>query len=247
MSNTTSYVHNPLEGNKPELIINLNESVNEAISVIIVHKDRPEYLNICLQSIAVNSANNSYEIIVVDNNSGPTTQSFLQDIENDVKVVRNNKNLYWSAAINAGIKAANPNTKYFIFMHSDVVILNPSWMDLFVNVCESNNSGMVGLETSSYYINSQKIDFIQEWCLMMTRSAITKVGNWPEQLPMIGHSFIMTVKAQIHGLKPQIMKNNMAHHYRIFGMDVNDYEKMSEEAASLLPRIYQQAQSRTLV
>jgi len=152
MSNTTSYVHNPLEGNKPELIINLNESVNEAISVIIVHKDRPEYLNICLQSIAVNSANNSYEIIVVDNNSGPTTQSFLQDIENDVKVVRNNKNLYWSAAINAGIKAANPNTKYFIFMHSDVVILNPSWMDLFVNVCESNNSGMVGLETSSYYI-----------------------------------------------------------------------------------------------
>ena len=63
----SNYLHNPLEGNKPELVFNLNESVHEAISIVIVHKDRPEYLNICLQSIAVNSANNSYEIIVVDN------------------------------------------------------------------------------------------------------------------------------------------------------------------------------------
>lgn len=245
MSN--NYVHNVFEGAKPELIINLNESVNEAISVIVIHKDRPEYLNICLQSIAVNSANNSYEIIVVDNNSGAETQSFLDEIESDVKVVRNKTNLYWSAAINAGIKAANPNTKYFIFMHSDVVILNPSWMDLFVNVCESNGSGMVGLETSSYYINNQKLDFIQEWCLLVTREGMSKLGQWPEQLPMIGHAFIMTIKAQINGLKPQVMKNNLAHHYRIFGMNVNDYERMNEEAAATLPKIYQQAQSRTLV
>ena len=243
----SNYMHSPLEGNKPELILNLHESVNEAISIIVVHKDKPEYLNICLQSIAVNSANNSYEIIVVDNNSGAETQAFLEEIESDVKVVRNNKNLYWSAAVNAGIKAANPNTKYFIFMHSDVVVLNPSWMDLFVNVCEANSSGMVGLETSTYYINGQKIDFIQEWCLMMTRDGVNKINLWPEQLPMIGHSFIMTIKAQINGLKPQIMKNNLAHHYKIFGVDVNDFDRMNDEAQSVLPKIYQQAQSRTLV
>lgn len=243
----SNYLHNPLEGNKPELVFNLNESVHEAISIIIVHKDRPEYLNICLQSIAVNSANNSYEIIVVDNNSGPETQAFLEDIQNDVKVVRNDKNNYWSHALNQGIKAANPHTKYFIFMHSDVVILNPSWMDLFVNVCEANTSGMVGLETSSYFINGQKIDFIQEWCMMMTRDGLNKIGMWPEQLPLIGHSFIMTIKAQINGLKPQVMKNNLAHHYKVFGVDVNEFDRMNDEAAALLPRIYQQAQSRTLV
>ena len=59
--------HNPLEGDKPELNLSLQSNSEEQISIVIVHKDRPEYLNICLQSIAVTSVNNNYEIIVVDN------------------------------------------------------------------------------------------------------------------------------------------------------------------------------------
>lgn len=51
-------------------------NVEDSISIVIVNKDKPEYLNICLQSIAVNSSNNNYEIIVVDNASGPETQAF---------------------------------------------------------------------------------------------------------------------------------------------------------------------------
>lgn len=243
----SNYVHNPLEGDKPELVLKLNESVNEAITIIVVHKDKPDYLNMCLQSIAVNSANNSYEIVVVDNNSGPETQSFLEEIEKDVKVVRSNKNLYWSASVNAGIKAANPNTKYFIFMHSDVIILNPSWMDMFVNVAESNGSGMVGIQTSNYVLNDNKIDFIQEWCCLISREGINKIGMWPEELPLVGHSFIMTVKAQIHGLKPQIMANTIAHHYRIFGINVNDFDRIKNQAEALLPKIYKQSLSRTLI
>ena len=65
--NNADLAYNPLEGNRPELSVKLHESSNEHISIIIVHKDRPEYLNICLQSIAVTSFNNNYEIIVVDN------------------------------------------------------------------------------------------------------------------------------------------------------------------------------------
>ena len=56
--------HNPLEGERPELTLDLNDGSEEHISIVIVHKDRPEYLNICLQSIAVTSFNNNYEIIV---------------------------------------------------------------------------------------------------------------------------------------------------------------------------------------
>jgi hypothetical protein len=36
------------------------------VSIIVVHRDRPEYLNICLQSIVVTSCNNNYEIIEID-------------------------------------------------------------------------------------------------------------------------------------------------------------------------------------
>ena len=47
-SNSAEYAHNPLEGNRPELNIKLHENTDEQVSIIIVHKDRPEYLNICL-------------------------------------------------------------------------------------------------------------------------------------------------------------------------------------------------------
>lgn len=87
-------VYNPLTGDRPELVIPLNDSTNEVVSIIIVHKDRPALLNICLQSIAVTSFNNNYEIIVVDNGSGPESQAFLDEIEDEVKVIRNEKNIY---------------------------------------------------------------------------------------------------------------------------------------------------------
>ena len=84
---------NPLEGSRPEMSIKMHDGSDEQVSIIIVHKDRPEYLNICLQSIAVTSINNNYEIIVVDNGSGQETQDFLDTIEKDgIKVIRRSKN-----------------------------------------------------------------------------------------------------------------------------------------------------------
>lgn len=243
---SSNYVHNPLEGDKPELVIDLEQAVGDLVSIIVIHKDRPAYLNICLQSLAICSQSASHEIIVVDNNSGEETQEFLIDIQKDVKVVRNTKNIYWSEAANMGVRMADPRSKYFIFLHSDVVILNPSWIDLFVNVANSNNSGMVGVETGSYVVGKQKVDFVQEWCLLMSRECFQKIGPWPVELPMIGHSFIMTIKAQLAGFRPQIMKNILAHHYKIFGMDINDYEEMTSAASKIIPKIYQQTQATQL-
>jgi GT2 family glycosyltransferase len=239
-------VHNPLEGDRPEMTVKLHENSDDHISIIIVHKDRPEYLNICLQSIAVTSFNNNYEIIVVDNGSGKETQDFLNDIEKEVKVVRNQKNLYWSAACNKGVQAADKNSKYFIFMHCDVVILNPAWIDLMINVAEANKSGFVGLESGQYMIGNQKVEFVQEWCLLTTRQCMEKIQLFPEQLPLVGNAFIATLRAQQEGFKPQVMKNNLVHHYKAFSVDVNTYEKLSEEALALLPKIVSQAQARSV-
>lgn len=239
--------HNPLEGEKPELSIDLHSGSDEMVSIVIVHKDRPEYLNILLQSIAVTSLNNNYEIIVVDNGSGKDSQDFLNDIESEVKVIRNDKNLFWSEAANKGVAAMNKNSKYVIFMHCDAVILNPAWLDLMINVCESQNSGMVGIEMGSYYMQNQKIDFIQEWCVMMTKECFQAVGPWPEKLPQIGPAFILTIKAQQKGFKPQVMRNQILHHYRIFSLDINEYERLTESAMVVIPQLMRDVQSEPLV
>lgn len=247
MPNTASIVpHNPLEGNRPELVLKLHDNTEDQISIIVVHKDRPEHLNICLQTIAVTSFNNNYEIIVVDNASGKETQAFLDDIEGEVKVVRNEKNLYWSAACNKGVAVADKNSKYFVFMHCDVAVLNPSWLDLLINVSESQNSGFVGIDTQNYMVGNQKIDFLQEYVLLMTREAFEDIGPWPEELPIIGPSFIMTMRAQTRGHKPQIMKNPIVHHYRIFTLDINEYERLTEQAMATLPKLMSDVQSKAI-
>jgi glycosyltransferase involved in cell wall biosynthesis len=238
--------HNPLEGDRPELNLNLQSNSEEQVSIIIVHKDRPEYLNICLQSIAVTSFNNNYEIIVVDNGSGKETQDFLADIENEVKVVRNEKNLYWSAAANKGVQAADKNSKYFIFMHCDVVVLNPAWLDLLINVSEAQQSGFVGVDTQTYMMGNQKVDFLQEHLLLMTRECWQDVGPWPEQLPQIGMSFLITMKAQNKGHKPQIMKNQIVHHYKIFSLDISEFERLTEQAMATLPKLLSEVQSKAI-
>jgi GT2 family glycosyltransferase len=241
-----SNILSKLDPNKPQFVLDLKNHIHDYVSIIIIHKDKPEFLNICLQSIVVMSANNNYEIVVVDNNSGPETQEFLNDIEDQVTVVRNKENLYWSAAVNKGIQSADPNTKYFIFLHSDVVIINPAWIDLMINVNDANNAGMVGLESASCTVFSKNVTFVQEWCMLVSKECMAKMESWPEELPLIGHSFIMTLKAQLKGYKPQLMQNNIAHHYRIFGIDVNEYERQDELAKENLAKVYQQVQSRSL-
>lgn len=237
---------NPLESptGPPSLSIDLQDGSDEQVSIIVIHRDRPEYLNICLQSIHVMSNLNNYEVIVVDNASGPETQEFLDVLEEEgVKVVRNDKNAYWSQAANKGVAVAHPNSKYFVFMHADTVVLNPAWLDLLINISTAREAGLVGTQLHSYYIQKQKVDFVQEWCLLMSRKCWDDCGPWPEELPLVGMAFIMTLRSQIKGHNPQATANQIVHHYKAFSMDPNEYERMAEEAMGTVGKLMQQARS----
>lgn len=238
---------NPLEfpNGPPELTINLHDGSDEQVSIIIVHQDRPEYLNICLQSIHVCSSLNNYEVIVVDNASGKETQEFLDVLQEEgIKIVRNSTNEFWSAACNQGVKVAHPNSKYFIFLHCDTVILNPAWIDILVNIAESKGSGMVGCQLQQYYIQKQKVNFLQEWCLLISRQCFEDVGPWPEELPLVGMSFILTYRAQMRGYQVQTVGNNIVHHYRQFAIDTSEYERIAEKAMATVGKLMLQAQQK---
>lgn len=239
--------HNPLESPEgpPELTIDLHDGSHEQVSVIVIHHDRPEYLNICLQSVHVCSNLNNYEVIVVDNGSGQETQDYLDVLEGEgIKVIRNKENKYWSVACNQGVEASDPQSKYLLFLHADTVVLNPAWIDVLVNISESRGAGMVGTQLQQYYIQKQKVDFIQEWCLLLSRQCWDDIGPWPEELPLVGMSFIMTLRAQMAGHKPQTSGNDIVHHYRQFSLDPSEYEKIAEEAMGTVARLMQQAQQR---
>ena len=123
-------------------------------------------------------------------------------------------------------------------MHCDVVVLNPGWLDILVSVAESRNSGMVGVQMGSYVLdNKQKIDYIQEWCVLVSRECWKHAGPFPEELPFIGHAFIMSIKAQRMGFQPQAMKNSILHHYQIFSLSsTSEWERLLEPAMVEIPK-----------
>lgn len=228
----------------PEMVLNFHDGTNEQISIIVVHsKDQPDFLNICLQSIHVCSHMNNYEVIVVDNGSGKETQDYLDVLETEgIKVVKNEKNLYWSAAANKGVQAASKNSKYLLFLHHDVVVLNRGWIDILVNASVTGESGFIGVELASYYLNKSKIDYIPEYCLLMTRECLEDIGPWPDSLPQIGHSFILTQKAQKKGYKPRSLKNQIIHHYKNFNLEPGEYKKLQEEASPVIFKLIKEVQ-----
>jgi glycosyltransferase involved in cell wall biosynthesis len=237
-----------LDGERPDIVIDLHDGTDEAVSIIVVHKDRPEYLNICLQTIAVTSVNNNYEIIVVDN--GSTRQDALDYLdavekEPNIKVIRNATNKWWSAAANIGAKAADSNSKYLIFLHHDVNIINPAWIDLLINIAEAQGSGCLGLESAEYEFDGRKMPFIQEWCMMVSKECWKDCGPFLEELPQMGAPFMFTNAASTKGYKPQLVKKiPLAHHYKTFAMDHSEYERFSEHAKAILPKLLMDLQKK---
>lgn len=241
--------YNPLHGDRPDLIVDLNDGSEERVSIIVVHNDRPEYLNLCLQSITIASLNSNYELIVVDNASRDTkTQAFLDQLEDDgVKVIRNDENLYWSKAANQGARAADPDSRYLIFMHHDVNVINAAWIDLMINVSESSKSGLVGVQLDTYGLpGGQRINFVSEICMLVTRQCWKDCGPFTEELPQVGSAFMFTLTANSKGYNPQVIQNPCVHHWQTLAIDFNEYEKFAEQARAKMPKMIQEAQQASV-
>ena len=241
---------NPIE---PDLNLKLNNSTDEKVSIIVTHRNKPAYLNICLQSIAATSLNSNYEIIVVDDASDdPDAKDFIADLEHqDCKLVKNQSRMWWTKCANLGAKAADPSSKYLIFLHHDIVILNPGWIDMLISVAESQDSGLVGVSMSAYGmddVNGKKtqVEFVEEWCMLTTRECWQDCGPFEERLEQVGSPFMYTLAAQYQNYKPQVIKNSLVHHYSVFAMDVNDLEKFNEKAMSIIPNMIRDQQNKMM-
>ena len=239
--------YNPLAGERPDMMFELaDQGSEERISIIVNHNDRPEYLNITLQTVTVTSINNNFELIVVDNGSGPRSQDFLDQLEADgVKVIRNSENEWWAKAANQGAKAANKDSKYLVFLHHDVNVINPAWLDLMINVSESSKSGLVGMRLRQYEMNGERFPFIDESCMLVSRECWDDVGPFNEELPQEGAPFLFTLKANRKGHSPQAIDQKQTpcvHHFRVFAMDFNEYERFGEKAQIMLPKLIAEIQ-----
>lgn len=92
--------------------------MNFQISVIVPVFNREEYIGRCLRSLLSQSfGKKNFEIIVVNDGSTDSTEKILNAFKEDIKIIKNEKNLGLPAALNKGIK--NSKGKYIVRVDSD--------------------------------------------------------------------------------------------------------------------------------
>lgn len=107
------------------------------VSVIIPCREYSKEVKACLESIQGNTTYDNYEIILI---LGQTTEEKITG--NNVKVLHWNRLFVYAEAMAAAVAEAKGS--YYVFLHSDVQILSPEWLEEMLMYARRSDVGAVG-------------------------------------------------------------------------------------------------------
>jgi len=99
---------------------------NIKTSIIILTYNNLIYNKICVDSIRKYTKENTYEIVVVDNNSTDGTREWLKE-QTDIVTVLNDENVGFPKGCNIGIGVSQKEND-ILFLNNDTVV-TPRWLD----------------------------------------------------------------------------------------------------------------------
>lgn len=114
------------------------------VAAVLVNYNGREHLEYCLPSLAM-TGYRPFVLIVVDNGSTDGSVAAAVRICPDARLIRNRKNLGWSAASNIGIRLAlELGAKYIALVNNDIRV-DPRWLDAAVAAAErAPGIGLIG-------------------------------------------------------------------------------------------------------
>jgi GT2 family glycosyltransferase len=119
----------------------LRSSQRPLVSIVIPAFGQIEYTARCLASIAANSPNATFEVIVIDDCSPDNTPLVLERVKG-IRVIRNAENLGFIRSCNAGASVARG--RYLHFLNNDTVVTR-GWLDALLGTFEQfPGTGFVG-------------------------------------------------------------------------------------------------------
>ncbi|RZB38080.1 MAG: O-antigen biosynthesis protein [Desulfobacteraceae bacterium Eth-SRB2] len=178
------------------------------ISIIIPVFNQPLYTYSCLKSIAENSADLPFEVIVIDDCSDPETMEMLRMIEN-IRVIRNETNRGFIKSCNRG--AGEAKGRYLVILNNDTIVTE-GWLQALLKTYEfDSKTGLVGCkliypdgqlqEAGGIFWNDgsawnygklddqnkpeynylREVDYCSGACLMIPRQLFHDVGMFDEE------------------------------------------------------------------
>ena len=131
--------------------------INEPlISIIIPFKDKPELLEMCINSVVNKSTYKNYEIIGISNNSeDKNTFKMMDSLEAKdprVKFYEYNVDFNYSDINN---HAVNTYAKgdHILLLNNDIEVIEPTWLEAMLEHSQRDNVGCVGAKL--YYPNDK--------------------------------------------------------------------------------------------
>jgi len=112
------------------------------ISIIIVNWRSREFVRACLQSIAQTSGHNSYEVLVVDNDSGDGCGAMLEEQFPQARYIQSATNLGFARANN--LAATKSRGRYILFLNPDTEVSAGAIETLAAALDAHPEAGMVG-------------------------------------------------------------------------------------------------------
>lgn len=159
------------------------------LSIVIPVFNKWNFTKSCLDDLS-KLPTDTHEIIIVDNASTDETRASIHEDKYDfVRYVRNDTNLGFAKACNAGFSLSIGNT--VMFLNNDIRVKKDhnSWTDTIVNALNKNNivgptGGKIDHNFQFLYEtkdDNKSINYMSGWCLSAYRDTFNKliINNYP--------------------------------------------------------------------
>ncbi|NLK23071.1 MAG: glycosyltransferase [Clostridiales bacterium] len=177
------------------LIENNNITVNK-ISFIILTYNELEYTKVCIDSIRKYNNPDTYEIIIVDNNSTDGTVEWIKN-QKDIKAVFNDDNKGFPKGCNQGISIANKNNDIML-LNNDTVLMTNSMFNMRMGLYSNDNIGATGAvsnNVSNCQMISETFEDFDGYLKFANKNNIPNEMLHEERVKLVG--FAMLIKREV--------------------------------------------------
>jgi GT2 family glycosyltransferase len=135
------------------------------ISIIILNYNGKHHLKSCFDSI-FNQNFSDFEAIMVDNNSADDSVQFIEENYPKVLIVKNEKNLGFSAGNNVGIK--NAKGEWIFFLNNDTILMPDCLATIAKSIAKRTQKQLAFAPFMLRFDNPKKVDSggdcLYPWC-----------------------------------------------------------------------------------
>lgn len=154
------------------------------LSIIIAHHKNIELLKLCLKSIQddLAGADLDYEILVVDSEAQPETESILSENFPEIKYFSFKKNIGYAKGVNCGLK--NSLGRYFLILNPDIIITKNTIQKMLGHFKQHPEIGLLGPRLLGFNgkIQNSRFRFYRSRTVIYRRTFLGKTPAGKQEL-----------------------------------------------------------------